>query len=228
MALPNPPLISLGRKEFFRIIPSCFPSIDVFEGIYDSDEERELAFPIEGLTNPRFRAEAGEIYLISEDEWLTGPGASSVMAAFTHIGYSSRFADGSFGVYYAARTMAMAIAETSYHRAEFLAATQQPDQEITMRVYSGTTAGKFHDLAEKKFMSLLDPEDYTKSQLFARRLIKKGSDGFLFPSARDEGGLCLAVFRPKALRLSKQRHHLRYLYHAATESIREVLEIRSL
>ncbi|MDB4673872.1 hypothetical protein OAF27_03560, partial [Verrucomicrobiales bacterium] len=74
----KPALISLGKKEFFRIIPSQFPPVDIFEGIYDSEEERELAFAIEGLTNPRLRAEAGDISVVPRGEWLTGPGASPV------------------------------------------------------------------------------------------------------------------------------------------------------
>ena len=51
--MSDPPLISLGRKEFFRIIPSRFPPISIFEEFYESDEDREIAFAIEGLTNPR-------------------------------------------------------------------------------------------------------------------------------------------------------------------------------
>lgn len=159
--MSDPPLISLGRKEFFRIIPSRFPPISIFEELYESDEDREIAFAIEGLTNPRLRHEAGDIDLIPRGEWLTGPRASPVMAAFTHLGFPSRFTDGSFGIYYAARTLKTAIAETSYHRALFLAATEQPDQEITMRTYSGTTCRELHDVTGSKFANLLNPDDYS-------------------------------------------------------------------
>ena len=218
----------MGRKEFFRIIPSRFPPVSIFEEIYESDEDREIAFAIESMTNPRLRHEAGEIDLIPRGEWLTGPGASPVMAAFTHIGHPSRFTDGTFGIYYAARTLQTAIAETCYHRAKFLAATKQPDQEITMRVYSGTTKGDLHDLTGPSFAPLLDPNDYSASRTFGAQLRRKNSNGFIFPSVRDPKGLCLGIFRPKALRPPKQRSHLRYVYSATKEAISDVFRITSV
>lgn len=225
---PTPPLVSMGRKEFYRIIPSRFPPISIFERIYETEEDREIAFAIEGMTNPRLRHEAGEIDLIPRGEWLTGPGTSPVMAAFTHLGYPSRFTNGTFGIYYAARTLQTAIAETSYHRAKFLAATKQPDQEITMRVYSGTTIGEFHDLSGKAFRSLFDPSHYDASQAFGAKLKDQNSNGLIFPSVRDPAGLCLGAFRPKALRPPKQRSHLRYLYNATKEAITDVFRITAV
>lgn len=220
-----PPLVSTGRKEFFRIIPSCFPPISIFEDFYDSDEERELAFAIEGLTNPRLRHEAGEIDLIPRDQWLTGPGASPVMAAFTHIGHPSRFTDGQYGVYYAARTLPTAIAETKFHRARFLAATNQPDQEITMRVYSGSVKESLHDVTGENFNHLFEPDNYSLSQQFGSQLRKEGSNGIFYPSVRDPKGQCIGVFRAKALRIPRQRFHLRYVYAAASRTITDVLKI---
>lgn len=150
------------------------------------------------------------------------------MAAFTHLGHPSRFTDGTFGVYYAARTLQTAIAETCYHRAKFLAATKQPDQEITMRVYSGTTKGDLHDLTGNAFESLLNPDDYAASQTFGARLKNQNSNGLIFPSVRDPKGLCLGIFRPKALCPPKQRSHLRYLYNASKEAITNVFRITSV
>ena len=46
------------------------------------------------------------------------------MAAFTHLNpEGSRFSDGSWGVFYAAHSVATAVEETVYHRERFLAAT---------------------------------------------------------------------------------------------------------
>lgn len=226
--LPVPPLISMGRKEFFRMIPSRFPPVSIFEQIYETEEDREIAFAIEGMTNPRLRHEAGEIDLIPRGEWLTGPGASPVMAAFTHIGHPSRLTDGTFGIYYAARTLQTAILETSYHRARFLSATKQPDQEVTMRVYSGTTTGEFHDLTGKAFSSLLDPNDYAAPQTFGAQLKEQNSNGLIYPSVRHSGGLCLGAFRPKVLRPPNQRSHLRYVYSATQEAITDVFRITAV
>ena len=47
------------------------------------------------------------------------------MAAFTHLNpQGSRFSDGSYGVFYCARSRDTAIAETRYHSALFLEATR--------------------------------------------------------------------------------------------------------
>ena len=57
------------------------------------------------------------------------------MGAFTHIGQSSRFTDGSYGVYYAARELETAIRETAYHFGRFLRSTNEPlGTEMEMRV----------------------------------------------------------------------------------------------
>ncbi len=54
------------------------------------------------LVNPRLRNEAGAIHLVPPEERVTGPGATWVMAPFTHFNPNgSRFSDGTYGVYYA-------------------------------------------------------------------------------------------------------------------------------
>src|SRR3546814_19828612 len=59
------------------------------------------------------------------------------MAAFTHLNpEGSRFTDGSFGVFYAGLKLDNAIADTRHHRARFVAATDEPAQEIDLRVYA--------------------------------------------------------------------------------------------
>jgi hypothetical protein len=70
----------------------------------DPDLMDEL-FYLEGLTSERLRDEVGAIALVDREDRVCGPGSTPVMAAFTHIGVASRFSDGSFGVYYAAKTL---------------------------------------------------------------------------------------------------------------------------
>ncbi len=76
----------------YRIIPSRFPPIDLFERIAPP-EDWEALIALESLTNDRIRQEVGDISLVPVDERVSGPGASVVMAAFTHLNPSgSRFA----------------------------------------------------------------------------------------------------------------------------------------
>ena len=89
-------------------------------------------FAIEALANPRMRDELGELQLVPPEERVSGPGATPVMAAFTHLNpEGSRFSDGSYGVYYAAHSLATAMAEVSHHRAVFLRRTDEPAIDST-------------------------------------------------------------------------------------------------
>ena len=70
------------------------------------------------------RDELGELHARAPEERVSGPGATPVMAAFTHLNpEGSRFSDGTYGVYYAAHSLETAIAEVSHHRAVFLRRT---------------------------------------------------------------------------------------------------------
>ena len=89
--------VSLHNAKFYRIIPSQFPPINIFEKIVDP-EQLEAAWYLESLTNDRLREQAGDLNLVPDEDRVSGRGSSIVMAAFTHIGRESRFSDGSFGV----------------------------------------------------------------------------------------------------------------------------------
>ena len=159
---------------------------------------------------------------------MTGPGASIVMAPFTHLSTQTRFSDGTFGVYYAAKSLKTAMEETKYHRAHFLSQTDQPDQEITMRVYAGKIKGRMRDLRPDGFARLFNPSDYTDSQSFARAMCDDGAGGLLYPSVRHAGGICVAVFCPSSVGIPQQRMHLKYVYRRASKAIIEVYEARAL
>lgn len=194
----------------YRVINSRYPPIDVFERVADpSDWDTLLA--LEALTNPRVRDEAGEIRLVPPEERVSGPGASWVMAAFTHVGRPSRFSDGSYGVYYAARELETAIMETAFHMGRFLASTREPrGTEMQLRVLvSARVDASFHDV-RRGYAELHEPSDYAPAQAFARALRKQGANGIVYRSVRHAGYACLAVFRPKAIPRPRQGAHLAY------------------
>src|SRR6185369_17082191 len=98
--------------QAFRIIRSRFPPIDLFEDIADPADWDALARG-EMKTNPRVELAVGRLDLVAPEHRVGGPGASWVMAPFTHCSTDrpSRFSDGTYGVYYAASTFETAIAE---------------------------------------------------------------------------------------------------------------------
>ena len=108
----TPPIARIRWQPCYRIIPSRFPPIQLFERVADP-QDLEAVFALEALTNPRLRDEVGDIRLVPPDERISGPGSSIVMAAFTYLNpQASRFSDGSYGVFYAGRELETAIAET--------------------------------------------------------------------------------------------------------------------
>ena len=219
------PQISLLNQMQFRIIPSTYPPINFFEELVDADE-MEVLWEIESLTNERLRQEAGDISLVKPKDCIFGPGSSIIMASFTHIGKSSRFTDGSYGVYYAGLSLETAICETVYHRERFFAATKEEACEITMRVYEGKILEPFHDIRHPAYSHLHHPLHYANSQAFGKQLREQNAWGILYNSVRDPQGTCIAAFKPKAISIPNQIKHLRYRWNG--EKITEVLEVKSL
>jgi hypothetical protein len=122
------------------------------------------------------------------------------MAAFTHLNLQgSRFADGSYGVFYAARERATAMAETRHHHGRFLAATKQPAQHLPMRLYHVAIEAKLHDLRPEGAAdaAVYDPDDYAASQALGRRLHAAGSAGVAYRSVRHARGQCAGLFQPR-------------------------------
>lgn len=212
----------------YRIIPSRFPPIGLFEGVADP-ADLDAVFEIEAMTNDRLREEVGNLQLVPEEDRVTGPGTSPIMAAFTHLNpLGDRFTDGSFGVFYASLALETAIAETTYHRTKFMEATDEPAQELDMRVYAVDLKATLHDL---RGMRESNPEyyhltNYGMSQNLARDLREAGSDGIAYQSVRHEGGECAAVFRPRLLSNCRQERHICYVWDG--RSITDVYEKREL
>jgi len=209
--MPIPPLTRLQWEHQYRVISSEFPPINFFETLVDPDLIEEL-FYIEGLTNERLRDEVGEISLVAPEDRVSGPGSTPVMAAFTHIGAISRFSDGSFGVYYAARHLKTAIEETKFHRARFLACTREDAGEIDMRVYIGEVAQPLRDIRAAEHEHLHDPEDWEPAQAFGLQMQTARSWGIVYRSVRDPGGECIAALRPPAVTIPRQGPHLSYVW----------------
>jgi hypothetical protein len=140
------PTSPLAWLPAWRVVPTRFPAVNLFDRVA-SPEDFEALYALEAMTNDRLRTEVGELDLVPRDERRFGPGWGPIMAAFTHLNpLGSRFSDGTYGVFYCAASRATAIAETRYHSALFLAATQEPPLRQQMRLYSVLAEGDVVDL----------------------------------------------------------------------------------
>lgn len=218
-------ITDLNHTKHFRIIPSIYPPINFFEDLVDPDE-MEALFEIESLTNERLRESIGDIFQVSAEDRVTGPGSSIIMAAFTHIHFPSRFTDGSYGVYYAGLMLETAIRETVFHRERFLNYTHESACEITMRVYEGKINKPLHDIRTKAYHACYNPNDYQAAQTLGQHLKSIQSWGLIYHSVRHTNGQCIALFRPPATSIPIQTKHLQY--HWNGQQITHVSEIKPI
>ena len=76
-----PPVKRIRWSHAWRIVPSRFPPVGVYDRIADPADIDAL-FAVEALTNPRLREEADALKLVPKEHRISGPGSTPVMAAF--------------------------------------------------------------------------------------------------------------------------------------------------
>jgi hypothetical protein len=172
---------------------------------------------IEAATNPRVLDEAGRLALVRPEDRISGPGSTPIMAAFTHA-QTSRFGDGSYGVFYAAFERETAIAETAYHRSRFLRDARLPSERLDMRMYAAAVRGSFEDLRDVALdAAVYDPDSYAASQAYGRRVHDANvADGIVYRSVRRSSGTCVAVLRPRCISSVQAVAHLEYRFEDYT------------
>lgn len=208
------PVAGIEWRGAVRIIRSIFPPIDLFEDIADP-ADWPLLIAAEQKTNPRLMETIGNLDLVPAERRVSGPGASWLMAPFTHVSPDrpSRFSDGSFGVLYVGDRFEVALLETIHHHARFMLATAQPPgwtsqfREIVLEVDA-----ELHDIRPlgAEAAPVLDPADYDASQVLGIGLRGLGSAGIAYPSVRCPGGECAGLFYPDGASHPVQGRHLDY------------------
>lgn len=210
----TPPHARVRWPQTHRLVLSRFPPIDLYDDVADPHDWEALA-AAQARTNPRIYEEIGDLALVPPERRLAGPGASWVMAAFTHISpdRTSRFSDGRYGVYYAGNRLETALREHTYHMGRFYAdAGLAADWISEARQLIGTIDAQLIDIRGPGFEALLDPDDYRPSQAFGEEQKAAAADGIVCPSVRDPAGECIAVFFPDVVTPPVQADHFRYYW----------------
>ena len=168
---------------------------------------------------PRLRNEIAEINRVPAQQQGFGCGYSAIMAAFTHIGHTSRFSNSSYGVYYAGKTINTALAEESYHRARFVAASQEVPSALAMREYISRFMARVRsisiDATSHPKCLHPDPDRYGPAQEFGTSQRAADEMAIHYPSLRHNRGGCFAVLRPDALQPALQGGHYELLWDGA-------------
>ncbi len=212
----NAPVRRVAWPRTVRIIRSIHPPIDLFEDIADPADWEALA-SAEAKFNPRLRESIGDLSKVPIKRRVNGPGASWVMAPFVHCSVlrPGRFSDGSFGLYHAGDRTEVAIAETIHHHARFMRTTgEAPGWTAQFRELIGSVDADMDHATG--CADLLDPDDYSASQVFGAERRAAGSNGITWPSIRYREGHCIAVFWPDVIPIPAQGAHYAYHWNGTT------------
>ena len=213
------PVSTIEWQSAVRIIRSIHPPIDLFEDIADP-ADWPMLISAEQKTNPRLMENIGNLDLVPQERRVGGPGATYLMAPFTHVSHDrpTRFSDGSYGVLYAGNSFEVALLETIHHHSRFMARTNEaPGWTSQFREVVMDINARLHDLRadEGRFSEAADPNDYSASQTLGGQLQAAGSNGVAYPSVRREGGECAGLFYPDLASNAIQGRHLDYHWDGA-------------
>jgi hypothetical protein len=215
-AIPVTPVRWTGAR---RIIRSLHPPVDLFEDIADP-EDWPLLIAAEQKTNPRLMETIGALDLVPLGRRVAGPGATFLMAPFTHVSPDrpSRFGDGTYGVLYLAQAFETALLETIHHHGRFMARTNEaPGWTSQFRELVLDIDAPLHDLRgdDPSFAPVLDPDDHLEGRRLGAALRAAGSEGIVYASVRDRGGQCAGLFHPDRAANVVQGRHFDYHWSGA-------------
>lgn len=217
--MTRPPIAPVQWEKTCRLVPSRYPTVGVFDRIAAPEDLPEL-YELEGWTNDRLSSELGLLHVVPTDEWVTGPMASVVMAAFCHPPHDARFSDESRGAWYAGRTLETALAESLHRRRQELAEIGEDDARMEMRLYHADFDDTCHDVRGPEWDRVHDPDDHGAARALGAALLDEGSNGVLYRSVRHAGGECIACFRPRLVTNVMVAGHFEYRWRDGIVDVR--------
>ena len=192
----------------YRLIPSRFPPVHVYEGLVDSDRFEALA-ELEALTNPRLISEARLARTSSAplnenrvQNWNLAPFAYGNPEGSTFFGEERSCME-------VAGDCQTALAVAVARRERFLSCTREAAIGLDMRLLKTPIAGQFWDLRPLGVIGDLQ----TRRDL--GKALPEGADGILFCAPERPSGTALCVLNGECLGRSLQTTHYRFVWDGA-------------
>lgn len=219
-----PPISLVRQLDTHRLIPSQHrPSGEsVLVAIADDDAHLRAIFELDMATNDRLLAEQELLSGIGLEELVFAvPHATIINAAFCHPNpLGSRFNGPDRGAWYAAFELATAKAEVGFRKSVHLAEIGRFEDSVTYDDYLADFSASFHDLRRARgFHACLDPTSYVESQVLAEQLLDAASLGIVYPSVRNDGGTCVACFRPALVTNVRRAKTYRFTWKGKPEPV---------
>lgn len=217
------PNSSMVRKKSHRMISSKYPTVGVFDDLTKDPNELRVAFILEGMSSGKKLNSISRIKLLPNDEIMSGPSASLIMAAFLYANDNGgRFTDEKLGAWYASSDTETSIHETLYHHHRRLACSENAfPNRMQMREYTCKLQLKLIDIrgmcAELPQIYTDDHTQYAAAQEFANQYRwpsdGKTHNGIAYDSVRNKGGENYCIFWPSAVpRPITQADHYEYVW----------------
>ena len=201
-----------------RNIVSIRQSQDLFDDLSGNPNDWTLAHQVELQAKPpHYQSSVPIIDRPFEDaEWF-----NAITWPFKNW-QSSRFSDGSYGVWYGSDTVETTVYESAYHWYHGLLRDAGFDRELVFaerKVYSVRCSAALLDFRQtwEDHPELLHRTDYSFAQSVGARIHREGHPGLLVPSVRRTDGKNVAVFNANVL--SNPRLHCQLTYHLRGEHI---------
>lgn len=209
------PKRSPAPQPSYRLIPSRFPPVALFDTVSTADD-LPAVMDLCGWTNDRLLPE--RLARLPKEDWVHGrSNASVILASFLHPSPTgSRFNGPDLGAWYAAGNLRTAIAEVGHHLRREAVASRRRELRRTYRAYSARLAGDYLDVrgVQNERPDLYAPGDYSASQTFGEAARKAGEAGILFSSVRLAGGENVAAYRPRNVLDVVQADHFEIVVRA--------------
>lgn len=199
------------HHDVARNIVSLRESQDIFDDLTNDPAEWLLAQKVEDEVKPPLYSSRKPIIdrPFEDAQWF-----NAIDWPFKHW-QTSRFSDGSFGVWYGSESVETTVHESAYHWYRGLLSDAGFEQMAVIaerKVYwvaCNAALLDFRQVADTQ-PDLLHPSDYTFCQTVGSRIHREGHPGLLTQSVRRPAGENLAIFNPAVL--SNPRHNCQLTY----------------
>jgi hypothetical protein len=211
----NAPVVEWSG-ETFRLIPSRFPPVNVYEGLITNDLQDEIV-AVENLTNPRLRSlnrlqQSSPGNTVADprlQNWNLAPFAYGNPDGSTFFGENHPCLEAAFE-----RQTALAVSVAK--RQTFMEATREAPIGLDMRMLCTPINGLFWDLRDVSDL----PASLDQPQ---RRAIGSNmpqtAQGILYRPIERPAGTCVAVVTGDVLQRSQQTVHFRYMWDGQSISL---------
>ena len=201
-----------------RNIVSLRESQNLFDDLTEDPTEWLLAQKVEDEVKPPQYVSGKPIIdrPFEDAQWF-----NAIAWPFKHW-QSSRFSDGSFGVWYGSESVETTVYESAYHWFRGLLSDSGFEHMAVIaerKVYWVACQAALLDFREvtEDQPDLLHSSDYTFCRSIGARIHREGHPGLLTKSVRRPAGENIAVFNP--LVLSNPRHNCQLTYRLESEQI---------